>query len=164
MSERVRTSTDESSPASPSSFESFEQAVTDVTARPGALADEHAAEAAVDPLADLEPTPVDHEAPVEPMRGAARSEPVRVISMKDHPELQRPRPEPLPVPLHVQLRSIADVARGRRDTPVGLGHLAPPRDPREARARRLRDNVVWACVAIVLACAIMLAIWFLAGA
>ena len=45
----------------------------------------------------------------------------------------------------------------------GLGRLAPPRDPQQARKRRQRDNVVWACVAVLLACAISLGIWLLAG-
>jgi hypothetical protein len=84
--------------------------------------------------------------PVESRRRLERSEPIRVISMKDH-EATKPR---------------AEVA-GLHDGPVDLGNLAPPRDPRQARARRLRANVVWAGVAIVLACAISLAIWFIAG-
>jgi len=99
--------------------------------------------------------------PVESRRRLERSEPIRVISMKDH-EAPKPRAEEARVPLHVQLRSMAEVA-GLHDAPVDLGNLAPPRDPRQARARRLRANVVWAGVAIVLACVISLAIWFIAG-
>jgi hypothetical protein len=109
--------------------------------------------------------PIEAAAPIERSR-LERSEPIRAISMKDHTAATKPRSEgvrgPLSVQLSVQLRSMAEVA-GRNDTPVRLGHLAPPRDPRQARARRVRDNVVWAGVAVALACAISLAIWFIAG-
>jgi hypothetical protein len=105
--------------------------------------------------------PIGAAAPIERSR-LERSEPIRVISMKDHTAAAKPRSEGVRGPLNVQLRSMAEVA-GRNDTPVRLGHLAPPRDPRQARARRVRDNVVWACVAVALACAISLAIWFIAG-
>jgi hypothetical protein len=44
-----------------------------------------------------------------------------------------------------------------------MGRLAPPRDPREARARRVRSNLWWAAVALALACVITLAIWWIAG-
>ena len=76
----------------------------------------------------------------------------------------KPRGDATPklrIPLHVQLRSMAEVA-GVHESPR-LGNLAPPHDPRRARARRLRGNLAWACVAIALASAISLAIWFLAG-
>jgi hypothetical protein len=63
--------------------------------------------------------------------------------------------------MQVHLRSFADARR--HETPVGLGHLAPPRDPRKARTRRLVDNLMWGCIAIMLACGIMLAIWLIAG-
>jgi hypothetical protein len=106
--------------------------------------------------------PAEPAAPTELRQRLERSEPIRVISMKDHTEAARPRSDDARVPLHVQLRSMAEVA-GHNDTPVKLGNLAPPRDPRQARARRVRDNVVWACVAVVLACAISLAIWLVAG-
>jgi hypothetical protein len=88
-------------------------------------------------------------------------EPIRVISMKNRAQSE-PRADEPRVPLHVQLRSMAEVA-GTHDRAAGLGHLAPPRDPQQARRRRQRDNVVWACAAILLACAISLGIWFIAG-
>jgi hypothetical protein len=93
-----------------------------------------------------------------------RCEPIRVISMKDRADASAPRnpPDQPRVPLHVQLRSLAEVA-GLQDPPAGLGHLAPPRDPRQARKRRQRANVAWGCVALVLACGISLAIWLVAG-
>ena len=140
---------------------SEEGAATEVAPPPGRPAVEVATPTEVDPSAGAEGGP--NAAVAVALRpGGERSEPIRVISMKDHAEAARPRPEEARVPLHVQLRSIAEVA-GLHDAPVALGNLAPPRDPRQARARRLRANVLWAGVAIVLACAISLAIWFIAG-
>jgi hypothetical protein len=93
-----------------------------------------------------------------------RSEPIRVISMKDQAGAGQPRiaGEQRRVPLHVQLRTMAEVA-GMHDAPNTLGRLAPPHDPMRARKRHRRDNLVWACVAIVLAGGISLAIWLIAG-
>ncbi|TMQ10917.1 MAG: hypothetical protein E6J90_31715 [Deltaproteobacteria bacterium] len=109
------------------------------------------------------PQGVEQATPTELMARPERSEPIRVISMKERAASQ-PRgdatPEPR-VPLHVQLRTMAEVA-GVHDR-ADLGHLAPPRDPRRARARRWRDNVVWGCIALALACGISLVIWLLAG-
>jgi hypothetical protein len=141
----------------PAPFESFELDATEVTPMPGRAQVEQATPPHIDPAP---PAP---GAPVAAMRGAHRSEPIRVISMKQRTEAEGPRSDEPRVPLHVQLRSIAEVA-GLHDTPPGgLGNLAPPRDPHEARARRRRDNAIWVCVAIVLACAVMLAFWLVAG-
>jgi hypothetical protein len=101
------------------------------------------------------PTPVEASLPIE------RSEPIRVISMKNRAQSE-PRAEEARVPLHVQLRSMAEVA-GMHGRSAGLGHLAPPRDAQQARKRRQHDNVVWVCAAVILACAISLGIWFIAG-
>lgn len=100
------------------------------------------------------------ERPAANLPNGERSEPIQMISMKNR-AASEPRAEPR-VPLHVQLRSMADVA-GTRTPAAGLGRLAPPRDALQARKRRQRDNVVWACVAIVLACGISLGIWLIAG-
>lgn len=99
--------------------------------------------------------------PTELTARPERSEPVRVISMKDQAEARaRVAAEPR-VPLHVQLRTIAEVA-GVHDA-AGLGRLAPPHDPRLARRRRRRANLAWAGVAVVLAAGISIAIWLIAG-
>jgi len=138
--------------------EAFERAATDVNPRIGFTRIEQAT-----------PTRVESSAPAGLTARPERSEPVRAISMKDQAGAPQRRPnEPLDprpprVPLHIQLRSMAEVS-GRHDTPAGgMGHLAPPRDARQARARRVRSNVVWASVALALAGAISLAIWLIAG-
>lgn len=143
--------------------------------RIGVRAVEHATPTQIDdaPLYQGTPTAIDADPsrpvpvaigadPSHPaLRATERSEPIQVFSMKD--QMTGPaRPGVERRPLHVQLRSLAEVA-GRHDTPVNLGRLAPPRDPRQARARRIRANVLWACVAIVLACGISLVVWFAAG-
>jgi hypothetical protein len=143
-------------PVPPAPFESFELDATEVTPLPGRAQVEQATPTHLDPgLPAL-------GVPVALARGAQRSEQIRVISMKERAEVQHPRNAEQRVPLHVQLRSMAEVA-GVRDTPPGgLGNLAPPRDPREARARHRRDDAIWACIALALAGAIMLAVWFVA--
>jgi hypothetical protein len=139
--------------------EPFELDVTEVTPMPGRGVSEWETPTQIDPapVAPGEPA-----APKVFARGAERSEPIRVISMKDQAEARESRDDEARVPLHVQLRSIAEVA-GLHDQPADLGTLAPPRDPRQARARRRRDNLVWLGVAIALAGLIMLAIWLVAG-
>lgn len=138
-------------PAAAEQFESFELAATEVTPMPGRAQLEQATPTCVDPA------PLPPGVPVAVARSAQRSEPIRVISMKDRAGAQKPRNDQR-APLHVQLRSIAEVA-GMHDSGIGLGNLAPPRDPRQAQARRVRSNVVWACVAIALACAVMVVVW-----
>ncbi|HET7502627.1 MAG TPA: hypothetical protein VFK02_16515 [Kofleriaceae bacterium] len=142
--------------------EPFELDVTEVTPTPGRDLAEWETPTQIDPA----PAPPGEPAALAPPRavprGAERSEPIRVISMKDQAGDPAPRPEEPRVPLHVQLRSIAEVA-GLHDQPADLGKLAPPRDPRKARARRRRANLAWLGVAIALAGLIMLAIWLIAG-
>jgi hypothetical protein len=88
-----------------------------------------------------------------------RSGPIQVISMKTPgigggpAPIERPRPQ-------VKLRAIAEVST-EDARPANLGYLAPPRDPAETRARRLRDYVVWGSLAVILASAVAVGIWFL---
>ena len=82
---------------------------------------------------------------------------MRAISMKtpaDHEQEKAQRVLPV-----VKLRAISDV---HKTPPRGMGNLAPPYDPREARSRRVRDNVIWGSLAVILASIVTLVIWFLA--
>lgn len=90
-----------------------------------------------------------------------RSGPIQAISMKtpgDVPRAAEANP-PTPMLQRPKLRAVSEI------TPVkqqNFGHVARPYDPEEARARRLRDYVIWGCVAVILACAIALVVWFVA--
>ncbi|HSS01683.1 MAG TPA: hypothetical protein VLM79_31705 [Kofleriaceae bacterium] len=132
----------------------------DVASRPTLQVIDDAAATRVD-LPQSGPRPIEQATPTEVTARAERSEPLRMISMKDASAPRKPRTDERRA-VKVQLRSIAE-ARRHDTPPVGLGHLAPPRDPKKARNRRLVDNVIWGCIAIMLACAIMLAIWLVAG-
>jgi hypothetical protein len=138
-------------------------AVTDVTPRPVLHAVEVPTPTQVEPATPTEVTArAERSGPEAGPPGSMtreRSEPIRVFSMKDATEAPRQTDERRA--MQVQLRSFAEARR--HETPVGLGHLAPPRDPRKARTRRLVDNLMWGCIAIMLACGIMLAIWLIAG-
>lgn len=101
-----------------------------------------------------------------------RSEPLRVISMKTPADLVAARNEGRPAPEErqarqarehrPQLRALSEVMQ-RHDAPPGqMGYLAPPRDPSEVRARKLRDVVIWGSVVVMLGCVVTLAVWFLA--
>jgi len=88
------------------------------------------------------------------------SEPIRVISMKTPAEIAAEK-RALAAKNHmVQIRAISEV--NRHDTPTNLGRLAPPRDPAGARARKLRDLVMWGSAVLLVAMAVMLGVWFLA--
>jgi len=112
------------------------------------------------------PTKRGHDAAGKPARRAATappppgsgSEPMRVISMKTPADLDAEEKAQRVLPV-VKLRALSDV---HQTPPRGMGNLAPPRDPREARSRRVRDNIIWGSVAVILASFVTLAIWFLA--
>lgn len=88
-----------------------------------------------------------------------RSEPIRVISMKTPEEIAPDVKHPTPHVKRPKLRSLSSVTP---TTGARMGHLAPPRDPKGVRARKLRDVVVWGSVVIIVGCAVMLGVWFLA--
>ena len=97
-----------------------------------------------------------------------QSQPIRVISLKSPGDgATDSSEERQPVKVHQpRIRSLSEVSpqRNRVATPPGgLGYLAPPRDPRQARTRRLRDYVLWGSVVVMLAGVVMLGVWFLAG-
>jgi hypothetical protein len=99
-----------------------------------------------------------------PAAGAERGEPIRVFSMKAQGAPSEERP---PVKQHQpRLRRLSEVSPQRRAAmtpPGGLGYLAPPRDPRQVRTRRWREYVQWGSAVVILAGAVMLGVWFLAG-
>lgn len=91
-----------------------------------------------------------------------RSGPIQMVSMKTPgvaaarvPFVEHPRPQ-------VKLRAISEVTPTGGNERGNLGRLAPPRDPAAVRARRRGDYVIYACIAIVVASAVAIAIWFVA--
>ncbi len=78
---------------------------------------------------------------------------IRAISMKTphDPDAVAKIPAP-PVLPHVKLRAMSEVAKSRQ--PQNLGNLAPPYDPAAARARSMREYVIWGSVAVMIACGI----------
>jgi hypothetical protein len=61
---------------------------------------------------------------------------------------------------HIQLRAMSEVSRAQ--IPLNLGNLAPPYDPAEARARTVRDYLVWGSLAVIIASGVALVVWFVA--
>ncbi|MGE0545634.1 MAG: hypothetical protein AB7O24_09885 [Kofleriaceae bacterium] len=90
-------------------------------------------------------------------------ESMRMISMKT-PTSGPPAPKPERELPRVRIRSLSGLRR--RSGLAGAmprGNLAPPRDPRQARARRTRDFLLWGSLVVILASGMALGIWFLAG-
>jgi hypothetical protein len=83
----------------------------------------------------------------------------KAISMKSPDGATKKEPEP-PVLPAVKLRAMSEFHRAQ--TPQNLGNLAPPYDPHEARKRSAQDYVMWGCIAVILASAIALVVWFVA--
>jgi len=131
--------------------------------------DEPAAPAGATTIVDPPHPPIqviskmDRSGPIQAISKMDRSGPIQVISMKTQapaagePGAQaQPSTPVLPRP---KLRAVSDI------TPVkqqNLGHVAPPYDPEQARARRVREYVIGGCVAVILASAIALVVWFVA--
>jgi hypothetical protein len=90
--------------------------------------------------------------------GDAADSRVIAISMKTPSDAIRPPVErELP---HVKLRAMSEMSRAQ--IPLNLGNLAPPYDPAAARKRTVREYIVWASLAVILACGIALVVWFAA--
>jgi len=132
-------STQNASRNSSGRFDWFDVGPTEVDPHPGFAVVEHA-------TADVDP--------------AGNPPPIRVISMKDRDD-DKPRVDQPRVPLHVQLRSLSELSHTTSQR--SLGHLAPPRDPRQARARQVRRYALRAGVALGLAVVIAFAIWLAAS-
>lgn len=91
--------------------------------------------------------------------------PIQAISMKTPGHgLAAPAPGATPAVPRPKLRAISDVTPPSKATgPVqNLGNLAQPYDPKQARARAVREYVIWGCLAVILASGIALVVWFVA--
>lgn len=87
--------------------------------------------------------------------------PIRAISMKTPADPNvRPVEKPAPELPHVRLRAMSEMSRAQQ--PQNLGNLAPPYDPAEARARTVREYVIWGSLAVMIASVIALVVWFVA--
>ena len=113
---------------------------------------------------DARPTDPLPRAPVVPIKAISMKTPkhegtgpIMAISMKTPGDgAQRQVKEPvLPA---VKLRAMSEVTRSQ--TPQNLGNLAPPYDPKEARAKSTREYILWGCVAVIIASAIAVVVWF----
>lgn len=102
-------------------------------------------------------TPTD----IDPPR-KERSEPIRVISMKTPAEVAAERKQLAAKQHKPEIRALSDVLPRNATPPRGMGRLAPPADPRQARVRKLRDWLIWGSVLVIISCAVMLGVWFLA--
>jgi hypothetical protein len=91
----------------------------------------------------------------KPKRKRVSQSPLQAVSMKTPvPTMESHKTPALPRP---NLSSRAEIK-----IPQNLGYLAPPADPRRARARRTRDIVLVISLSIIVACVIALVIWFVA--
>jgi hypothetical protein len=123
------------------------------------------AKAAPTVLAKPVPQPVankDASAPVRAISMKEAGQPIQAISMKTPGGpggLGEPNP-PTPILPRPKLRAVSEVTPAQ--APQNLGHVAPPYDPEEARARKVREYVIWGCVAVMLASVIALVVWFAA--
>jgi hypothetical protein len=86
---------------------------------------------------------------------------MRAISMKTpgDPNAEPPKKLEREMP-HIQLRAMSEMSRANQQL---LGNLAPPYDPAQARARTVRDYVMWGSLAVALAAVIALVVWVVAA-
>ncbi len=92
-------------------------------------------------------------------------EPLRAISMKsaiDRAKPQAPKQFVLPKQHKPEIRSLEEVSQQRAQTSGQTGRIAPPREAKGVRARKLRDTVFWGSVVVIIGCVVMLAVWFIA--
>ena len=100
--------------------------------------------------------------PAPPVLPRNATGPIQAVSMKT-PGTHKPEPvanPPTPILPRPKLRGGGEVAAPKQAQ--NLGHVAKPYDPKEARARRMREYVIWGCIAVILASAIALVVWFVA--
>jgi hypothetical protein len=104
----------------------------------------------------------DQSQPIQVISKKDQSQPIQAISMKTPgagaAQVAEPNP-PTPMLARPKLRAMSEVTPANQQL---LGHVAPPYDPVEARARQVREYVIWGCLAVILASAIALVVWFAA--
>jgi hypothetical protein len=97
----------------------------------------------------------------EPAPPPKPAQSIHAISMKTpaNVEVQGLGNPPTPMLQRPNLRGdLTPVPQPRQN----LGNLAPPYDPKAARARSMREYVIWGCLAVILASAVALIMWFAA--
>jgi hypothetical protein len=86
-------------------------------------------------------------------------QPIKAISMKTPHDGDTPvREVKAPVLPAVKLRALSEVTRAQAHQP--LGNLAPPYDPRVARAKTTREYIVWGSIAVIIASVVAVIVWF----
>src|SRR6185436_1905527 len=100
------------------------------------------------------PRPAPAAPKVQAVSKKEHSSPIQAVSMKTpgnaKPEADANPPSPiLPRP---KIRAVSEVTPAQQ--PQNYGTMARPFDPKEARARAMREYVIWGCVAVILASAI----------
>lgn len=83
--------------------------------------------------------------------------PMQAISHKSPDDVPRPM-QHRQVP-QVQIRSMSDLSK---TPPGGMGRLAPPHDPNQARSRKTQDVMIWASVVVIIGSIVTLVIWLIA--
>jgi len=109
------------------------------------------------------PTVVDKPRPpaVQAISKREPSAPIQAISMKTPGNAKPPEPANPPTPIlpRPKLRAVSEVTPAQQQN---FGTIAQPYNPKEARARAVREYVIWGCIAVILASAIALVVWFTA--
>ena len=84
--------------------------------------------------------------------------PMHAVSHKSFDDNPRPAYEHRPIP-QVQIRSMADLSK---TPPSGMGRLAPPHDPNQARTRKTQDVLIWGSIVVIIGSIVTLVIWLIA--
>lgn len=86
-------------------------------------------------------------------------QPIQAISHKTPDIDPRPAYEHRAVP-KVQMRSMGNSLS--KTPPGGMGRLAPPHDPNQARSRKAQDVMIWGSVVVIIGSIVTLVIWLIA--
>lgn len=119
-------------------------------------------------ILDGRATPTSIETPRPPIVAVSKKDApaaIQAISMKTPGQgLAAPAQGATPAVPRPKLRAISDVTPTSKATgPVqNFGNLAQPYDAKQARARAVREYVIWGCLAVILASGIALVVWFVA--